>query len=127
MALEAAAQEALRQGRTGTKLHWTGKVENGELLWNPLSLVESLLESHDTIEEKALGFHEALVEMIHQSACHFGLSQIILSGGCFANGLLLSRAEEELKKSHFQVYTNEKVPCGDGGIALGQAFYAVRS
>lgn len=127
MALEAAAQEALRQGQKGTKLHWTGKVENGELLWNPLSLVESLLESHDTIEEKALGFHEALVEMIHQSACYFGLSQIILSGGCFANGLLLSRAEEELKKSHFQVYTNEKVPCGDGGIALGQAFYAVRS
>ena len=127
MALEAAAQEALRQGRTGTKLHWTGKVENGELLWNPLSLIQSLLESHDTIEEKALGFHEALVEMIHQSACYFGLSQIILSSGCFANGLLLSRAEEELKKSHFQVYTNEKVPCGDGGIALGQAFYAVRS
>ena len=126
MVLEKSAQQAWQEGRKGTKLSWGGKEENGQLLWNPLSLIEALLESHDTIEEKALGFHEALVQMIHQSAQHFGISQIILSGGCFANGLLLRSAEEILKKSQFQVYTNEKVPCGDGGIALGQAYFGMK-
>ena len=28
------------------------------------------------------------------------------------------------KKNGYSVYTNEKVPCGDGGIALGQIFLA---
>ena len=29
---------------------------------------------------------------------------------------------EDLAQSGYAVYTNEKVPCGDGGIALGQMF-----
>ncbi len=127
MALEAAATQALREGRQGTALSWHGEMESGQLIWDPLPLIASLLESHDTIEEKALGFHQALVQMIADSALHFGISQIILSGGCFANGILLEQAKEALMKSHFDVYTNEKVPCGDGGIALGQAYFAVRS
>ena len=126
MALEAAAQKALREGRKGTNLSWTGMEEKGQLIWNPLPLIEALLESHDTIEEKALGFHEALVQMIQNSAIHFGISQIILTGGCFANGLLLKKTQEALQKSHFKVYTNEKVPCGDGGIALGQAYFGMK-
>lgn len=33
------------------------------------------------------------------------------------------RAREALQKRGFSVYTNEKVPPGDGGIALGQAWF----
>ena len=123
MALEKAAWEAIRKGQKGTELSFKGKEEPEGYIWDPIPLIESLLESHDTIEEKALGFHNALVDMIKESALHFGIPQVILSGGCFANGILMEKARAVLEKDHFQVYTNEKVPCGDGGIALGQAYY----
>ena len=125
MALETAAQRAWQQGRKGTALSWHPIAQEGQFLWDPKSLWEGLLDSHDTIEEKALGFHEAIADMIVQSALHFGISQIILSGGCFLNGILLKQAVEALEVHHFSVYTNEKVPCGDGGIALGQAYYGL--
>lgn len=123
MVLEKAAWEAIRKGQKGTELSFKGKEEPEGYIWDPIPLIESLLESHDTIEEKALGFHNALVDMIKESALHFGIPQVILSGGCFANGILMEKARAVLEKDHFQVYTNEKVPCGDGGIALGQAYY----
>lgn len=121
MALEAAAMTAAH----APKIFWEGKEQEGRLLWDGRTLLASLLASHGTIEEKALAFHEAIAEMILSSAEHFGLSRILLSGGCFLNQLLLARAREALQKHGFSVYTNEKVPPGDGGIALGQAWYGL--
>ena len=48
--------------------------------------------------------------------------QIALSGGSFINRILLTEVSDYLIEKGKKVYTNEKVPCGDGGIALGQAF-----
>lgn len=121
MALEAAAMAATH----APKIFWEGKERDGRLLWDGRELIRALLASHGTIEEKALAFHEAIAEMILSSAEHFGLSRILLSGGCFSNQLLLTRAREALQKCGFSVYTNEKVPPGDGGIALGQAWYGL--
>lgn len=121
MALEAAAMTATH----APKIFWEGKERDGRLQWDGRELIRALLASHGTIEEKALAFHEAIAEMILSSAEHFGLSRILLSGGCFSNQLLLARAREALQKRGFSVYTNEKVPPGDGGIALGQAWYGL--
>lgn len=119
MALEAAAMAATH----APKIFWEGKERDSRLLWDGRELIRALLASHGTIEEKALAFHEAIAEMILSSAEHFGLSRILLSGGCFSNQLLLTRAREALQERGFSVYTNEKVPPGDGGIALGQAWF----
>ena len=119
MALEAAAMAA----RRGIPLSFRSEEKEGSLLWDGRMLLASLLASHGTIEEKALAFHEAIAAMILSSAEHFGIPRILLSGGCFANQLLLTRAREVLQKHGFSVYTNEKVPPGDGGIALGQAWF----
>lgn len=121
MALEAAAMAATH----APKIFWEGKERDGRLLWDGRELIRALLASHGTIEEKALAFHEAIAEMILFSAEHFGLPRILLSGGCFSNQLLLTHAREALQKRGFSVYTNEKVPPGDGGIALGQAWYGL--
>lgn len=119
MALEAAAMAA----RRGIPLSFHSEEKEGCLLWDGRTLLASLLASHGTIEEKALAFHEAIAAMILSSAEHFGIPRILLSGGCFSNQLLLTRAREALQKHGFSVYTNEKVPPGDGGIALGQAWF----
>ena len=83
------------------------------------------MEADDTIEEAALGFHRAIVDMVVESARLLGVEQVILTGGCFHNGILWTETKEALTKEHFKVYGNEKVPCGDGGISLGQAFYGL--
>ena len=52
-----------------------------------------------------------------------GARPLVLSGGCFQNELLVARMREALAP-RWRVYTHERVPCGDGGLALGQALVA---
>jgi hydrogenase maturation protein HypF len=54
-----------------------------------------------------------------------GLSDIFLTGGVFQNHVLLARVWDILKGDGFSVYIHRKVPPNDGGISLGQAFYAL--
>ncbi|MEA1951650.1 MAG: carbamoyltransferase HypF, partial [Planctomycetota bacterium] len=69
-------------------------------------------------------FHNGLADLALQIAQRAGCSQIVLSGGCFQNVLLSRLVRNRLIKAGFNVYTHGKVPPGDGGIALGQAFIA---
>ena len=48
--------------------------------------------------------------------------QIALSGGTFQNRILLDKTIELLEANGYNVYINEKVPAGDGGLCLGQAY-----
>ena len=75
-------------------------------------------------ESIALGFHLMLSELILNIADKYKIKQIALSGGVFNNRLLMENTVKLLKKSGYEVYTNELVPCGDGCIALGQAYIA---
>ncbi len=77
----------------------------------------------------ALGFHKALAEAVLKAAVSVQVSyndckKVALSGGVFANRLLLSMCRQELEEAGFEVYVNETVPSNDGGIALGQAYIA---
>ena len=121
MALEKAATEAKEEGGRGTDLYFTKEIKNGQLIWGRKQLISDLLFKDGTIREKALGFHLAISRMIVESAKYFNIKDIVLSGGCFHNSLLWALAKDSLEKEGFHVYGNEKVPCGDGGIALGQA------
>lgn len=48
--------------------------------------------------------------------------QIALSGGTFQNRILLERTLACLEERGYEVYINEQVPPGDGGLCLGQAY-----
>ncbi|MBN2294112.1 MAG: carbamoyltransferase HypF, partial [Pirellulales bacterium] len=69
-------------------------------------------------------FHHGLADLALQIAQRAGCSQVVLSGGCFQNMFLSRLVRERLSRAGFNVYTHRKVPPGDGGIALGQAFIA---
>lgn len=84
-------------------------------------------------EVLAYAFHkavaEAIVELIErvreeQAASGDCLSQVALSGGSFLNRILTSCVIKSLQDENIKTYINEKVPCGDGGIALGQMYLA---
>lgn len=67
---------------------------------------------------------DAIIEIAGKICEEHGIKQVALSGGTFINRILLSEVVQGLVARDKQVYTNEKVPCGDGGIALGQMYLA---
>ena len=79
-------------------------------------------------EEMAYLFHhavaEAIVELAEQICKEMQITQVALSGGTFLNRILLAEVMEGLQERGKAVYINGKVPCGDGGIALGQMYLA---
>ena len=77
----------------------------------------------------AYGFHRALADEI-LAACEeaeqqTGIRKVALSGGVFQNRLLLELTDHGLKDQGFEVLKHQLVPPNDGGIALGQAVYAM--
>ncbi len=72
-------------------------------------------------------FHNALAEMAVAVAQSLKTTlPIVLSGGCFQNALLAERVHRRLSEAGFAVYNHRRTPPGDGCIALGQAFLALR-
>ena len=69
-----------------------------------------------------LAISNAIVENATQICKEHGVTQIALSGGTFINRILLDEVMTGLCNKGYKVYINEKVPCGDGGIALGQMY-----
>lgn len=73
----------------------------------------------------ALDFHLALIcslsVFLGELSVKTGIKQIVLSGGCMQNTILLNGLFILLEQEGFTVYTGENIPVNDGGIALGQA------
>jgi hydrogenase maturation protein HypF len=55
------------------------------------------------------------------------LNQVVLSGGCFQNRLLLEGLSNALANKGFDVFCHRLIPTNDGGIALGQAMITAAS
>ena len=81
-------------------------------------------------EKLAYTFHEKLADLIisgcRQIRKKTKCNCVALSGGVFQNRLLLRMVEESLDKEHFTVLRHHLIPANDGGIALGQAAYAMQ-
>jgi hydrogenase maturation protein HypF len=75
-------------------------------------------------EVVARRFHNTLVEMlvevVRQIAGATGLATVALSGGVFLNAWLLGQVLRRLDGAGLAVYRQQKVPCNDAGLALGQ-------
>jgi hydrogenase maturation protein HypF len=69
-------------------------------------------------------FHRSLAELIGQVAERVGVREVVLTGGCFQNVLLVDLARERLESAGFVALTHREVPPNDGGLALGQAVIA---
>ncbi len=75
----------------------------------------------------AAAFHTtvaaATARLVREVAARFGRLPVVASGGCFQNARLATGIRAALVPE-FEVWMNEAVPAGDGGIALGQAVVA---
>ena len=102
------------------------------LLLNTESLVKTILDRRLNGEKPgrlAYFFHEELARQITEACIKIreqsGCNKAALSGGVFQNRLLLELTDHMLKDKGFEVLKHQLVPPNDGGIALGQAVYAM--
>jgi hydrogenase maturation protein HypF len=89
--------------------------------WEPM--VRALLEDRRagvTTGIIAARFHRTLAASILNVAQQMNLECVALSGGCFQNVLLTRLTIATLSAAGFRVYTHQRIPPNDGGIALGQ-------
>lgn len=66
----------------------------------------------------------AIVAVAERARTAAGIRTVALTGGVFQNGLLTRLVKERLRAARFAVLQHSRVPCHDGGLALGQAALA---
>ena len=80
-------------------------------------------------DKLAFVFHASLADGIvkccESISRKTGVNKCALSGGVFQNKLLLRLTKQQLEAFGFEVLIHSLVPANDGGIALGQAYYAL--
>jgi hydrogenase maturation protein HypF len=86
--------------------------------------IVSLIVKGKSVDDIAFAFHASICGVAVKMAVllreKFSLNKVALSGGVFQNRLLLSLLIEGLREKKIDAYMNNKVPCNDGGISLGQ-------
>ena len=128
-------EAAILLGEKGSDLrfempHYPFDIKGGVLQFT--GLVKGILQDYERgslSKSIAVKFQRTLAEMVVAGALlarlQTGLKKVVLSGGVWNNSTLLLHTGQRLEAEGFAVYTHEKVPAGDGGIALGQAVSAV--
>ncbi len=98
---------------------------------NLIREIEKDVSAETPVSTIAAKFHNAVANLILNLSRilreKFSLEKIALSGGCFQNAALLKRATALLSENDFEIFTHQKVPPNDGGLALGQAVIASTS
>ncbi len=97
---------------------------------NPKEWLSDLIAKRgENVGRLARGFIYAVADWIKACCDLFHQNQetkrvVVLSGGTFQNRILLERTLAILEADGYRVFFNEKVPAGDGGLCLGQAYLA---
>jgi hydrogenase maturation protein HypF len=76
------------------------------------------------VQDIANSFHTTIIDMVagtcHNLFCETGIKTVVLSGGCFQNRIIFEGCLRRLERDGFSVLSHCRVPCNDGGIAVGQ-------
>jgi len=90
-----------------------------------MCIVEDIKHNQDK-KDISMKFHNTLVEVVKDMANIIrhktGINTVALSGGVFQNKYIVENVYKILEKRGFEIYFNEKAPCNDGGLSLGQAY-----
>lgn len=109
-------------------------IETGAEVINLRNLFEGILadlQRGTPASTIAATFHNSLVCIIidkcKQLIQQTGIGEVILSGGCFQNKRLTEQLIIRFKEEGIPLYIPQRIPCNDGGIAVGQLTVAASS
>lgn len=90
-------------------------------------LLDAIVRGEDR-RRLAARFHETVARLFAEGAAALArrgaVGTIALGGGCFVNQILLRRICELLEARGLRVIHPRRMPPGDGGLSLGQAYVA---
>ncbi|MDF2547883.1 MAG: carbamoyltransferase HypF [Anaerosolibacter sp.] len=73
-------------------------------------------------------FHNAIcnitAQVVQALSNKYGLSEVVLSGGCFENQYLLNNTVSKLAYMGMKVFYNQRIPINDSGVSIGQLMIA---
>ncbi len=101
--------------------------------WQPLlrRLLDLRQNERVPMAPLALWLHRSLVVSLVRgarwAARRHGCRQVILSGGCFQNALLLDGCRRGLAALGLEPLWSQQIPANDGGLALGQLWAVLQS
>ncbi|HVB37401.1 MAG TPA: carbamoyltransferase HypF [Vicinamibacterales bacterium] len=103
----------------------------GAWVIEPRPLIQAILDDRARgvdAADIARRFHNGIAAVLARVAGlvrqDTALNRVCLSGGCFQNRTLLASLQAALRADGFEVFTHREIPCGDGGLSLGQAIVA---
>lgn len=95
---------------------------------NSLIKLETMIKCMVTMEDKIKMismFFNTMVDMIFHSGKMYPELSLVFSGGVFQNKVLTEKIIRRCKEEKRRYYFQNDTPVNDGGIALGQAWYAL--
>jgi hydrogenase maturation protein HypF len=129
IALENAAAAAKSAGEPPYPLNFEVSENDSGLVIHQVKLIKDIycaVNSGVSSASLALGFHLAVSRVVlavcRRIRSQSGENKTALSGGVFANLLLMQECINLLRSDGFEVFFNSAVPCNDSGICLGQAW-----
>ncbi len=129
MDLEWAAGAGMAPGHKKREYDIAIKDETGILVLDWLPLIEALIadvRAGEAPSVMAAQFHDSLALAIAAIGARIGETTVVLSGGCFQNARLTETTLTALNAAGLVPVRHERVPPNDGGLALGQAWWAGR-
>jgi hydrogenase maturation protein HypF len=121
--------EGVADPSSGTDIDFGVSAEN--LLMDPAPLLRMVVQqrlSGAPVAEISGAFHNGFVRMLAQAAVaaseRTGLKTVALSGGTFANRLVVEGLASSLRDAGLEVLLHRDLPPGDGCLSLGQAVIA---
>ncbi|MGA7276908.1 MAG: carbamoyltransferase HypF [Desulfocapsaceae bacterium] len=135
MQLEASARQALTSGWKDLLIDQISGAEGflrreNTQRWEIISS-EFVNKARDDISSGidrsviALQFHSWLISclsrLVEKVSVETGISDVVLSGGCMQNTILLEGLLFSLSELGLRPYTGTQIPINDGGISIGQA------
>jgi len=141
-ALLGLRQRSTYEGQAAMELEWAAETANATakplafllragappiLDWEPV--VRAILADRAAgvaTGEIAAAFHRGLALAIAEVAATIGEETVVLTGGCFQNAVLTEATVAALRAAGATPVWHEQVPPNDGGLALGQAYWAAR-
>ncbi len=95
---------------------------------NGVITLESIIRAMVEMEDKRVMvsmFFNTMIEMIFQIAQKYPELSLLFSGGVFQNRVLVEKISRRCKEEKRKYYFQNETAINDGGISLGQAWYAL--
>lgn len=122
-ALQAAAERVPAQ--MPYPLDLVGDGDGWQIDWRPMlmALRRERATGH-AVPVIAARFHATLAALVVRVAHRLRARRVVLAGGCFQNRRLLAETRTVLERAGIAVWWPQRLPPGDGALAVGQAAVA---